>query len=205
MNNSYIPIGGALLLAFSKNGSRSLPVTPESKLFESSLKNGMQIKNDDFLHAIAWNDGSSYITMDAGGDLRIPLSLSENIGMKDLSRLKTLIALYSKEIRLHQAVRMIPIWSNYMNGKDFFSFLNLIPPSEDSIELFLDIESEYNGGKPLSNLEKRAIINMIEEMANRDVGLFRMAAQVDSLPVDIGSGKHLAFLPNEITLVHRVA
>lgn len=205
MNNSYIPIGGALLLAFSKNGSRSLPVTPESKLFESSIKKGQEIKDDDFLHAIAWSDGNQYINTEIDGEFRIPMSISEQVGMKDLSRLKTLIALYSKEIRLHQAVRMIPIWSNYMNGKDFFSFLNLIPPSEDSVELFLDIESDYNGTKPLSFSEKRSIINMIKDMRGRDIGLFRMAAQVDSLPVDMGSGKHLAFLPNEITLVHRVA
>lgn len=115
MNKSYLPIGGAILLAIRKTGSRSLPLTHQSKVFENNLLDNRQIPEKDSLHAIAWDDGESFIFIEDERSVRIPVCLSQVNGMKDLSRIKTLISLANKKIRLHQAVKMIPIWSEYMN------------------------------------------------------------------------------------------
>ena len=115
MNTSYLPIGGAILLAMKDQGSRSLPLTPQSKVFENNLSVYQDVPEKDSLHAICWDKGQNFIYIEADQKVRIPVCLSLNNGLKDLSRLKTLIALANKKIRLFEAVKMIPIWSEYMN------------------------------------------------------------------------------------------
>ena len=213
MNKSYLPIGGAILLAIKKTGSRSLPLTHQSKVFENTLLDRRQIPEKDSLHAIAWDDGENFIFIEDEKSVRIPVCLSRMNGMKDLSRIKTLVSLANKKIRLHQAVKMIPVWSEYMNMNVSNAMSEDLLPAEQErwmrqdkkIDLFLDIEAEYNNAPKLSEMEKLSINKLVSSLQNKDVGLYKVAAQVDSMPVDIGSGKHLAFLINEIALVERVS
>ena len=141
------------------------------------------------------------------------MSLSLHNGLKDLSRIKTLIALANKKIRLFQAVKMIPIWSEYMNSTHIdYNSEHLISKEQEKwmrqdkkIDLFLDIEADYNNVEKLTESEKWSINKLVKDLQDKDVGLYKVAAQVDSMPLDIGSGKHLAFLVDEIALVERVS
>ena len=213
MNKSYLPIGGAILLAIKKTGSRSLPLTHQSKVFESNLLDNTKIPEKDSLHAIAWDDGANFILIEDEENVRVPICLSKTNGMKDLSRIKTLVSLANRKIRLHQAVKMIPIWSEYM-GINVSNDMpeNLLPAEQErwmrqdkKIDLFLDIEAEYNNSPKLNEIEKLSINKLVSNIQNKDVGLYKIAAPVDSMPIDIGSGKHLAFLVHEIALVERVS
>lgn len=213
MNKSYLPIGGAILLAIKKTGSRSMPLTPQSKVFENNLDYPESIPEKECLHVLAWDNGDNFIYMEDEKNIRVPVCLSKKNGLQDLSRIKTLVSLANKKIRLHQAVQMIPIWSEYMNNSiSNASSGNLLTESEEKwmrqdkkIDLFLDIEAEYNNVQKLSEQEKWSINKLVSSIQDKDIGLYKVAAQVDSMPVDIGSGKHLAFLINEITLVERVS
>lgn len=213
MNSSYLPIGGAILLAVKDQGSRSLPLTPQSKVFENNLSVYQDVPEKDSLHAICWDEGQNFIYIDEGQRIRIPVCLSLSNGLKDLSRLKTLIALANKKIRLFEAVKLIPVWSKYMN------YINHRPNSEillsqeeekwmrqeKKIDLFLDIEADYNNVSKLTDGEKWSINKLVKDLQEKDIALYKVAAQVDSMPIDIGSGKHLAFLVDEIALVERVS
>ena len=213
MNTSYLPIGGAILLAMKDYGSRSLPLTPQSKVFENNLYFNQDLPEKDSLHVISWDNGDNFIYIDDNESLRVPVSLSLHNGLKDLSRIKTLIALANKKIRLFQAVKMIPIWSEYMNSTHIdYNSEHLISKEQEKwmrqdkkIDLFLDIEADYNNVEKLTESEKWSINKLVKDLQDKDVGLYKVAAQVDSMPLDIGSGKHLAFLVDEIALVERVS
>jgi len=204
LNGSYISIGGALLLTLQKNGSRSLPFSSESSIFADKDMRSY-IDRNDRMYIICWGKNDTSISTDDG---RIIVSTSQKSGLKDLNRLKCLAAIWNKKFRLSNAVRMIPMWGNdpkFSQPKEsnFLDQQEKWMRVDKKVDLFLDIESKELNKPILSNEEKRQTKLFVSEIADKDIGLYEVAAQVDSLPKKVDD-EHLAFLPAELSIVNRI-
>jgi len=91
LNSSYIPIGGALLLSLRRDRYKSFPFCPETKVFvDQSFANNLGIKNEDFMYVVSWNEGNSFIKTT---DNKVIVCPNYTIGLQDVNRLKTLLAI----------------------------------------------------------------------------------------------------------------
>jgi hypothetical protein len=195
LNTSYIPIGGAILLAIKKNGSRSLPMTTESQLFDSDLK------SSDHLHAIGWNIDNTnvqFLIFDDGNRERILMSTNLQQGINDLGRLKTLCSLMRGDITMSQACLMSKIRFTQSIKEDHFQ------NNSDKVSTLLYLEAKCGLRRQLSEMEEYSMIKMIDKLKDESLNLYRMAAQVDSMPVVMNNGSHLCFLPEEISIVSKL-
>ena len=207
MNSSYIPIGGALLLSLRRDRYKSLPFCPETKVFvDQSFANNLGIKNEDFMYVVSWNEGNSFIKTT---DNKVIVCPNYTIGLQDVNRLKTLLAIWNKKIKLSTAIQMIDLWSdnpNFSVMKDtkFIDTQEKWMRKDRKIDWFLDVESEKIGHPMLSDKDKDKIKSFLVEIQNEDIGLYKVAAQVDSMPKIANTKKHLVFLPEELSIIERV-
>jgi len=207
LNSSYIPIGGALLLSLRRDRYKSLPFCPETKVFvDQSFANNLGIKNEDFMYVVSWNEGNSFIKTT---DNKVIVCPNYTIGLQDVNRLKTLLAIWNKKIKLSTAIQMIDLWSdnpNFSVMKDtkFIDTQEKWMRKDRKIDWFLDVESEKIGHPMLSDKDKDKIKSFLVEIQNEDIGLYKVAAQVDSMPKIANTKKHLVFLPEELSIIERV-
>jgi hypothetical protein len=206
LNSSYIPIGGALLLSLRRD-RKSLPFCPETKVFvDKYFADSLGLTDKDFLYVVSWNERNSFVQTE---DNRVVVCPNYKIGIQDINRLKTLISLWNKKIRLNTAISMISMWSD---GVPFFSIQEnkFIDQQEKwmrtdkKIDLFLDLEAQSLGTTKLSLDQKEDIRSFLIEIQNKDIGLYKVAAQVDSMPKVLNTKKHLAFMPEELSIIERV-
>jgi hypothetical protein len=211
LNGSYIPIGGAFLLALKRDGSRSLPFSSETQVFSNQSKLGIVPLQSDMLHLVGWDNGNSLLTLNHQNKERILIAPSYRIGLEDINRLKILLSLWNKKIRLSSAIQLIPMWSAQRNnifdgvpGKNFIDQQEKWMRTDKKIDVFLDVESQELG-IPIRTLEERNALKIfLDDMKHKDIGLYKVAAQVDSMPIVLDTEKHFAFLPQEISIVKRV-
>ena len=211
LNSSYIPIGGALLLSLRKDIRRdrckSLPFCPETKVFvDEYFANNLNITNEDFMYVISWNEGNSFVKTE---DNHIVVCPNYKIGIQDINRLKTLISLWNKKIRLNTAISMISMWSDdipfsSIQENKFIDQQEKWMRTDKKIDLFLDLEAQKLGTPKLSTDQKEDIRSFLREIQNKDIGLYKVAAQVDSMPKVLNTQKHLVFLPEELSIIERV-
>ena len=211
MNGSYLPIGGALLLAVKRDGSRSLPFSSETEVFSNQSKLGIPSKEGDALHLVGWNNGKSHLTLNHDNKERVLIAPSYRVGLEDINRLKTLTALWNKKIRLSSAIQLISMWSSTINnvfsnlpGKSFIDQQEKWMRTDKKIDVFLDIESNELEIPLRTEEERYALKDFLEQIRHKDIGLYKAAAQVDSMPIVLDTQKHFAFLPQEISIVKRV-
>ena len=207
MNGSYLPIGGAILLSLKRDRYKSLPYCPETKIFVTNdFASKLNITDKDFMYVVAWNNQREFIKSIENRTVVCP---TYNIGLQDINRLKTLVALWNKEIKLSTAISMITMWSDYPVFKvpkdsKFIDVQEKWMRKEKKMDLFLDIESERLGIPTLSLDDKDEIKLFLENIKEEDIGLYKVAAQVDSMPKILSTDKHLAFLPEELSIIERV-
>lgn len=206
LNGSYIPIGGALLLALSRE-KKSHPLTVQSNVFAIGMGLHTPLNDEDSMHTIAWDDGKSYITFHDGSSSKVPVSMSYISGLKELNRIKTLIDLKRQRISMNQAVRNTLLWTNLSEDGVMDRFKEALKMGKDShnIDLFIDIESYIHGTPKIGKDAKYQIKSLIEELKDKNVGLYQVAAPVDSMPTMVGPGTHLAFDESEITIINKIA
>jgi len=104
---------------------------------------------------------------------------------------------------------MIDLWSdnpNFSVMKDtkFIDTQEKWMRKDRKIDWFLDVESEKIGHPMLSDKDKDKIKSFLVEIQNEDIGLYKVAAQVDSMPKIANTKKHLVFLPEELSIIERV-
>lgn len=206
LNSSYIPIGGALLLSLRRD-RKSLPFCPETKVFvDEAFANSLGLTDKDFMYVVSWNEGHSFVHTE---DSRVVVCPNYKIGIQDINRLKTLISLWNKKIRLNTAISMISMWSDDMSFSSiqenkFIDKQEKWMRTDKKIDLFLDLESQKLGTKKLSIDEKEDIRSFLREIQDKDIGLYKVAAQVDSMPKVLNTQNHLVFLPEELSIIERV-
>lgn len=211
LNSSYIPIGGALLLSLRKDIRRdrckSLPFCPETKVFvDQYFADSLGLTNEDFMYVVSWNEGNSFVQTE---DNRVVVCPNYKIGIQDINRLKTLLSLWNKKIRLNTAISMISMWSDdipFSSVKEnkFIDQQEKWMRTDKKIDLFLDLEAQKLGTPKLSPDQKEDIRSFLREIQNKDIGLYKVAAQVDSMPKVLNTQKHLVFLPEELSIIERV-
>jgi len=207
LNSSYIPIGGALLLSLRRDRYKSLPFCPETKVFvDQSFAQKLGITNEDFMYVVSWNEGNSFIKTT---DNKVIVCPNYTIGLQDINRLKTLLSIWNKKIKLSTAIPMIGLWSDnpsfsVMKDTKFIDTQEKWMRKDRKIDWFLDVEADKIGYPMLTDEEKDEIKSFLVEIQNEDIGLYKVAAQVDSMPKVANTQKHLAFLPEELSIIERV-
>ena len=195
------------MLSVSRDRYKSLPYCPETKVFvDNDFANKLNITDKDFMYVVSWDEEKSFIKSQDG---RVIVCPTYPIGLQDINRLKTLLSLWNNKIKLSTAISMITMWSEFptfeqLSDSKFVDIQEKWMRKSKKIDLFLDIESQKIGSPITSSSEKEEIKNFLEHMKNKDIGLYKVAAQVDSMPKILDTKKHLAFLPQELSIIERV-
>ena len=195
------------MLSVSRDRYKSLPYCPETKVFvKNDFAQTLNITDKDFMYVVAWDKESSFIKSEDG---RVVVCPTYTIGLQDINRLKILMSLWSNKIKLNTAISMITMWSdsptfNQLSDSKFIDIQEKWMRKSKKIDLFLDIESQKLGSNLTSTDQKEEIKDFLEYMKEKDIGLYKVAAQVDSMPKILDTHKHLAFLPHELSIVERV-